>query len=235
METRRVNRCVLKIKTKQHLCKQIMIHIQCFCFGFFDENTYVLWDETGESVVIDPGNSSTEEHLILKNFIESKNLKLKRLLLTHAHIDHISGNRFVFDEWKLLPEVHKNDLTYIERHKEISLMYNLPYEESPLPGSYLVEGEKIKLGNSELEMIFTPGHSPGSITFYNREQKFIIAGDVLFYGSIGRTDLPGGNYEDLINSIKLNLFPLGDDVKVYNGHGEPTTIGFERKNNPFLI
>lgn len=211
-----------------------MIQIHSFCFGFFDENTYVLWDETMEAVVIDPGNSSTEEHLVLKNFIESKGLKLKRLLLTHAHIDHISGNSFVFDTWKLLPEVHENDLTYIERHKEISEMYNLPYEASPLPGNFLKEGEQIKFGKSTLEMIFTPGHSPGSITFYNKEQKFIIAGDVLFYGSIGRTDLPGGNYQDLIDSIKLNLFPLGDEVKVYNGHGQPTTIGFERMNNPFL-
>ena len=212
-----------------------MIQVHSFCFGFFDENTYVLWDETNEAVVIDPGNSSTEEHLVLKNFIENKKLKLKRLLLTHAHIDHISGNRFVFDEWKLLPEVHKNDLTYIERHKQIAEMYNLPCEESPLPEFFLVEGEKIKFGNSELKMIFTPGHSPGSITFCNKEQKFIIAGDVLFYGSIGRTDLPGGNHADLINAIKKKLFPLGDDMKVYNGHGEPTTIGFERNNNPFLI
>jgi hydroxyacylglutathione hydrolase len=212
-----------------------MVQIDSFCFGFFDENTYVLWDESKEAVIIDPGNSSTEEHLHLKHFIENKNLKLKRLLLTHAHIDHISGNRFVYDTWKLLPEVHKNDLTYIERHKEIAEMYNLPYEESPLPVNFLKEGESVKFGNTLLDMIFTPGHSPGSITFYNKEQKFIICGDVLFNGSIGRTDLPGGNHGDLIRSIKQNLFPLGDEVKVYNGHGEPTTIGFERRHNPFLI
>ncbi len=212
-----------------------MIQIKSFVFGPFQENTYVLWDETLEAVVIDPGNSSTSEHLQLKNFINQNNLQLKRLLLTHAHIDHISGNRFVFDTWGFLPEVHKEDLPYVERHKQVADMYGLPCEESPLPKVFLKEGETISFGKSKLEMIFTPGHSPGSITFYCREQKFIIAGDVLFYGSIGRTDLPGGDYNTLINSIKQNLFPLGDDVRVYNGHGQYTTIGFEKDNNPFLV
>lgn len=212
-----------------------MIQIKSFVFGPFQENTYVLWDETLEAVVIDPGNSSTSEHLQLKTFINQNNLQLKRLLLTHAHIDHISGNRFVFDTWGFLPEVHKLDLPYVERHKQVADMYGLPCEESPLPKAFLKEGEVISFGKSKLEMIFTPGHSPGSITFYCREQKFIIAGDVLFYGSIGRTDLPGGDYNTLINSIKQNLFPLGDDVRVYNGHGQYTTIGFEKDNNPFLV
>lgn len=211
-----------------------MIQLHSFCFGPFQENTYVLWDETNEAIIIDPGNSSATEHAQLKNFIESKALQLKRLILTHAHIDHISGNRFVFNTWNLLPEVHKNDLSYILKHKDVAVMYGLPCEESPLPKVFLNEGEVLKFGNSELEMIFTPGHSPGSISFYNKAQKFVIAGDVLFYGSIGRTDLPGGDYDTLINSIKQNLFPLGDDVKVYNGHGQATSIGFEKMNNPFL-
>lgn len=212
-----------------------MIQIKSFVFGPFQENTYVLWDETKEAVVIDPGNISTTENLQLKQFIESNGLALKHLLLTHAHIDHISGNRFVYDTWKLLPEVHREDLGYIERHKAVADMYGLPCEESPLPQKFLKEGEAVSFGNSRLEMIFTPGHSPGSITFYCKEQDFVIAGDVLFYGSIGRTDLPGGNYETLIRSIKEKLFPLGDNIKVYNGHGQSTTIGFERKNNPFLV
>jgi glyoxylase-like metal-dependent hydrolase (beta-lactamase superfamily II) len=211
-----------------------MITIKSFVFGPFQENTYVLWDETKEAVIIDPGNSSVSEHQQLKTFIEAEKLNLKRLILTHAHIDHISGNRFVYDTWKLLPEVHKEDLAYIERHKNVAMMYGLPCEESPLPEKFLKEGETVSFGNSKLEMIFTPGHSPGSITFYCREQNFVIAGDVLFYGSIGRTDLPGGNHDTLINSIKQKLFPLGDDVKVYSGHGPETTIGFEKENNPFL-
>ncbi len=211
-----------------------MIQIRSFCFGPFQENTYVLFDESNEALIIDPGNSSSSEHQHLKKFISDNNLNVKRLLLTHAHLDHISGNAFVFETWKLLPEVHVNDLVFIERHKQSADMYGLPCEPSPLPKVFLKEGEKIKWGNSELEMIFTPGHSPGSITFYNKEQQFIIAGDVLFYGSIGRTDLPMGNHETLIKSIKEKLFPLGDEVKVYNGHGQATTIGFERMNNPFL-
>jgi len=206
-----------------------MIQLKSFVFGPFQENTYVLWDETLEAVIIDPGNTEADEHEELKNFIEANNLKLKHLWLTHAHIDHINGNRFVFDTWKLLPQVHKLDLPYIERHKQVADMYSLPCEESPLPDFFLKEGETVSFGKSKLEMIFTPGHSPGSITFYCREQKFI------FYGSIGRTDLPGGDYDTLISSIKDNLFPLGDDVKVYNGHGQPTTIGFEKENNPFLV
>jgi hydroxyacylglutathione hydrolase len=212
-----------------------MIQIRSFVFGPFQENTYVLWDETNEALVIDPGNSTSSENSELRNFISSNNLKLTRLLLTHAHIDHISGNRYVFDTWNLLPEVHKEDLVYIERHKQVADMYALPCDPSPLPEKFLKEGDTISFGNSKMEMIFTPGHSPGSITFYCKEQKFIIAGDVLFYGSIGRTDLPGGNYDTLISSIKKKLFPLGDDVKVYNGHGPSTTIGFERMNNPFLV
>jgi len=212
-----------------------MLKIKSFSFGPFQENTYVLWDETEEAVIIDPGNSSVTENQLLKNFISDKNLKLKRLLLTHGHIDHISGNRFVFDTYNLLPEVNVNDVPLIEKHSAIAAMSGLPCDESPLPEKYLNEGEIVKFGKTEMEMIFTPGHSPGSITFYNRENNFIICGDVLFHGSIGRTDLPGGNYELLISSIKEKLFSLGDEIKVYNGHGPATTIGFERENNPFLV
>lgn len=211
-----------------------MIQLHSFCFGPFQENTYVLWDETNEAVIIDPGNSSSSESSQLKEFITAKGLQPKHLLLTHAHIDHISGNRFVYDTWKLLPEVHRNDELYIRKHEEVAMMYGLPFEQSPLPESYLEEGELVKFGNSQFEMIFTPGHSPGSITFYSKEQKFIICGDVLFYGSIGRTDLPGGSFDELIHSIKQKLFPLGDDIKVYNGHGPSTTIGHEKEYNSFL-
>lgn len=212
-----------------------MLNIKTFAFGPFQENTYILWDETDEAVIIDPGNTSSSEHQQVKNFIADKNLKLKRLLLTHGHIDHIAGNRFIYDTYQLLPEVNEHDVPLVEKHVSIAMMYGLPCEESPLPEKFLNEGEQIKFGNTTFEMLFTPGHSPGSITFYNKENNFIICGDVLFYGSIGRTDLPGGNHETLIRSIKQKLFPLGDEVKVYNGHGPATTIGFEKENNPFLV
>jgi glyoxylase-like metal-dependent hydrolase (beta-lactamase superfamily II) len=124
---------------------------------------------------------------------------------------------------------------FIEKHLSSATMYGLPAQQSPMPETYLKEGDVIEFGNSKLQTIHTPGHSPGSITFYNIEQKFMIAGDVLFYGSIGRTDLPMGNMNDLISSIKNKLFNLGDDMKVYNGHGQSTTIGFEKLHNPFLV
>ena len=212
-----------------------MLNLKSLAFGPFQENTYLVWDETDEAVIIDPGNTTSSEHQQLKNFISDKNLNLTRLLLTHGHVDHIAGNKFIYDTYGLLPEVNSNDLPLIENQGAIASMYGIPCEISPLPVNFLNEGEQIKFGNTVFEMLFTPGHSPGSITFYNKENNFIICGDVLFYGSIGRTDLPGGDYDTLINAIKTKLFPLGDEVKVYNGHGPATTIGEERMNNPFLV
>jgi len=212
-----------------------MITICDFVFGPFQENTYVLYDETRECVIIDPGNNTASEDKKLSDFISEHNLIVKRLILTHGHIDHINGNKYVFDTYGLLPEVHQSDVYFIEKHLASATMYGLPAQQSPMPKRYLKEGEVIEFGNSKLQTIHTPGHSPGSITFYNVEQKFMIAGDVLFYGSIGRTDLPMGNMNDLILSIKNKLFALGDDMKVYNGHGQSTSIGFEKLHNPFLI
>ena len=212
-----------------------MINVHYFAFGPFQENTYVLWDETKECIILDPGNSNTTENKKLSHFIEEKQLNVKRLILTHAHVDHINGNKYIFDTYGLLPEVHKDDLYFIEKHLATANMYGIPAEQSPMPVSFINEGDIIKFGNSSLHTLHTPGHSPGSISYYNLEDKFIIGGDVLFYGSIGRTDLPLGHHETLIKSIKEKLFPLGDDMKVYSGHGMPTSIGFERMNNPFLI
>ncbi|MBL7934488.1 MAG: MBL fold metallo-hydrolase [Bacteroidia bacterium] len=212
-----------------------MINIHYFTFGPFQENTYVLWDETKECIILDPGNNNTSENKKLSDFITEKQLILKRLILTHAHVDHINGNKYVFDTYGLLPEVHKDDVYFIEKHLATATMYGISVEQSPMPKAFINEGDIIKFGNSTLNTLHTPGHSPGSISFYNLEDKFIIGGDVLFYGSIGRTDLPLGHHETLIKSIKEKLFPLGDYMKVYSGHGVPTSIGFERTHNPFLI
>lgn len=211
-----------------------MINVHYFAFGPFQENTYVLWDETKECIVLDPGNSTANENKKLSDFISQNNLNLKRLILTHAHIDHINGNKYVFDTYGLLPEVHKDDVYFIEKHLSSATMYGLSVEQSPMPKAFIKEGDIISFGKSSLQILHTPGHSPGSLSFYNLEDKFIIGGDVLFYGSIGRSDLPMGNHDTLIKSIKEKLMPLGDDMKVYSGHGMPTTIGFERMNNPFL-
>jgi hydroxyacylglutathione hydrolase len=211
-----------------------MINVHYFAFGPFQENTYILWDETKECIILDPGNNNNSENKKLSAFISEKQLTPKRLILTHAHIDHINGNKYVFDTYDLLPEVHKDDVYFIEKHLATANMYGIPAEQSPMPKAFINEGDIISFGNSSLNTLHTPGHSPGSISYYNLEDKFIIGGDVLFYGSIGRTDLPLGHHDTLIKSIKEKLFPLGDNMKVYSGHGMPTSIGFERMNNPFL-
>lgn len=211
-----------------------MINIHYFTFGPFQENTYILSDETKECILIDPGNNNASEHKQLQEYIKQHQLIPKRLILTHAHVDHINGNQFVFDTYGLLPEVHQEDVFFIEKHLATANMYGIQAEQSPMPISFIKEGDVIQFGDSVLQTLHTPGHSPGSISFYNTQDKFIIGGDVLFYGSIGRTDLPMGNHATLIKSIKEKLFPLGDDMKVYSGHGAPTSIGFERINNPFL-
>lgn len=211
-----------------------MIHIQTFAFNAFQENTYVLFDKSKEAVIIDPGCYDTNEQRVLTDFIEREQLKPVKLLNTHSHIDHVLGNNFAAKKYNIGLEMNKHDLEGLRRTTEYGHLYGFNVEPSPEPEVLLDEGDVVKFGHSTLDILFTPGHSPGSITFYNKEQKFAIAGDVLFYGSIGRTDLPGGNYNTLISSIKNKLFPLGDDFKIYSGHGEPTNIGFERLNNPFL-
>lgn len=211
-----------------------MLYLKTFCFNPFQQNTYVLYDDKGEAFIIDPGNSSNTEDQLLKSFLEEKDLKLTRLLLTHAHIDHVLGNKFINDTYGLLPELNDNDLFFIERMKETADMYGVNCEQSPFPEKSINHGDIIKLGQYTIDCIFTPGHSPGSISFYCKEAKLLISGDVLFYGSIGRTDLPMGDHETLLNSIREKLFVLPEDVKVFSGHGQSTTIGFEKKNNPFF-
>ncbi len=212
-----------------------MLKIKTFTFNAFQENTYVIWDDTLEAAIIDPGNSNSSENNTLKTFITEQKLQLKRLLLTHAHIDHVMGNRFIFEQYGLLPEVHQSDTYFIQTMSATAQLYGINCELSPNPEKFLTEGDVVTLGKTSFRCIHTPGHSPGSISFYFEKQKILFGGDVLFYGSIGRTDLPMGNFDTLINSIKSKLFVLGDDVRVYSGHGPSTTIGFEKENNPFLI
>jgi glyoxylase-like metal-dependent hydrolase (beta-lactamase superfamily II) len=196
---------------------------------------YILFDESKECVIIDPGCYDDHERGILSTFITDNQLKPVKLLNTHCHLDHIFGNGFVSQKYNLKLEANKHDQRILDAFKMTCDLYGMSCDPSPPISSFLEEGDIIRFGNSELEILFTPGHSPGSITFYNREEKFMIAGDVLFYGSIGRTDLPGGDHATLINNIKTKLFPLGDDFKVYSGHGPVTSIGFEKENNSFLV
>lgn len=194
----------------------------------------MLYDNTKECTIVDPGCFNAHEENTLKEFIASENLKPVRLLNTHCHIDHVLGNKFIEKEFSLKPEYSKNEIPVMEMAKQTSLLYEIPYEDSPLAQDYIEEGDVIKFGETELDVLTVPGHSPGHLVFVNKKDKSIIGGDVLFYGSIGRTDLPLGNHDDLINNIKLKLFPLDDEYVVYPGHGPETKLGFEKMNNPFL-
>lgn len=212
-----------------------MLYLKSFTFNPFQQNTYLVYDEEKTAFIIDPGNSNTAENTTLKAFVDEHELKLKRLLLTHAHVDHILGARFVYDTYGLLPEVHEDEVFFIQRMPQSAAMYGVPCDPSPLPERYIREGDVITLGRYSFSCLFTPGHSPGSISFYNHDNKLLISGDVLFRGSIGRSDLPMGDHDTLLRSIRDKLLVLDDDVKVYSGHGPATTIGHERQTNPFLI
>jgi hydroxyacylglutathione hydrolase len=211
-----------------------MLKLKSFTFNPFQQNTYLIWDENGEAAIIDPGNHSQTEHTIIHQFVESHQLQLKRCLLTHAHIDHILGCDFIYRTYNLLPEAHEQELFFINRMSQSATMYGIPFEQSPTPISFLVEGQVLSIGGVQLTCLFTPGHSPGSISFYCEASNVVISGDALFMQSIGRTDLPMGNHDTLIESIRSQLFTLPSNTKVYSGHGPSTTIGFEKINNPFL-
>nr|WP_121270197.1 MBL fold metallo-hydrolase [Pedobacter schmidteae] len=211
-----------------------MISIKQFTFNPVRENTYILFDETGECVIIDPGMYDSEEQNAVVNFIKEEGLKPVLLLNTHCHYDHVFGNKFVYDQWGLKPQFHKGELYVLQAIPGYVPQMGLHYELSPEPEIFLPESGKVTFGHSQLELIFAPGHSPAHLCFYAAADNFLIGGDVLFYYSIGRTDLPGGNHLQLINSIKNNLFILPDDCIVYPGHGQSTTIGFEKQHNPHL-
>jgi glyoxylase-like metal-dependent hydrolase (beta-lactamase superfamily II) len=210
-----------------------MIHIETFTFNPFYENTYVLSDMTKSCIIIDPGCFNSEEQQELKAYIDKHSLHPIRLLNTHCHVDHVFGNRFVADTWKLQLEIHSADIPILQSFLQVSRMYGFPGDEQPKPSRFLEDGEIIRLGNYELQVIFTPGHAPGHVCFYCVTENFLIGGDVLFRNSVGRTDLPGGNSTVLLSSIRNRLFTLPENVTVYAGHGPTTTIGYEKQNNPF--
>ena len=208
--------------------------VTCITFNQFQENTYLLHDDTKECVVIDPGCYEKYEREQLKKYIQDNNLKVVRLLNTHCHIDHVLGNKFIANTYNVDLEIHPDDEQTLRSVPVYAPAYGFPMYEEQLPAKFLKEGDTVKFGNTALEVIFAPGHAPGHIVFYNRLEKILIGGDVLFNESIGRTDLPGGDFNTLIQSIKTKLFTLPDDVTVYCGHGPETTIGHEKKYNPFL-
>lgn len=211
-----------------------MLHIQSFTFSPLGENTYVLYNENKAAAVVDPGCYFPEEKDRLKEFIDKNGLVPKYLLNTHCHLDHVFGNRFVHETWQLELYLHRNEIPVLDYAPVAAQMWNLPFDNYTGPQHYLEDGGKIVLGTDELECILAPGHSPGSICFYHAGQQFLIGGDVLFRESIGRTDLPGGDYHAIEKSIKTRLYTLPEATVVYAGHGESTTIGHERIHNPFV-
>ena len=211
-----------------------MISIKSFTFNPFQENTYIAFDESKECIIVDPGCYDETENTILKNFIEQNNLKPVALVNSHCHLDHIFGNSFVADTYNLSPIIHQADLPILEYAPLAARTYGVNLNKLPKVNKFIEEGDVIKFGNSEFNIIFTPGHAPGHICLVNNEENIILSADVLFQLSIGRTDLPMGDHEILLKSIKEKLLILDDKMVVYPVHGPSTSIGFERQNNPFL-
>lgn len=211
-----------------------MATIQAFPNNPYQENTYLLYDDSGECAIIDPGMYTAAEQNAVVNFIKQHQLKPVLLLNTHCHIDHVLGNKFVFDQYGLKPQFHQGEMVILEAMPVWAQQSGIRYELSPLPDTYLPESGTVSFGNTTLQLIFAPGHSPAHLCFYSEADQLLMGGDVLFRGSIGRTDLPGGNHTQLINNIQQKLFVLPNECVVYPGHGPETTIGFEKATNPFF-
>jgi glyoxylase-like metal-dependent hydrolase (beta-lactamase superfamily II) len=211
-----------------------MFQIKTFTFNPVQENTYILYNENNECIIIDPGCYFDSEKEELTAFIKNHKLEPQLLLNTHCHLDHVFGNKFIAEEFKLTLNTHLLEKEILEMAPASGLMFNLPFDNYQGEVIYLKEGDVISLGDDELKVIHAPGHSPGSICFYCAKQNFLIAGDVLFQNSIGRTDLPYGDHDALIKNIKEKLFKLPPAVTVYPGHGPETTIESEIKGNPYL-
>ena len=211
-----------------------MLTVKSFEFNPVQENTYVLSTQKDACCIIDPGCYFGNERTALKEYVEQQGLSPKILLNTHCHLDHVFGAQFVWETWDLPLHLHEKERPVLTGAPAAGLRWGMPFENYRGDQVLLVPGQSVILGDDELEVLFLPGHSPGSVGFYCRQQGWLIGGDVLFRGSIGRTDLPGGDHETLLKSIRGQLWPLPDETIVYPGHGEPTTIGWERAHNPFL-
>ncbi|WP_163716587.1 MBL fold metallo-hydrolase [Mangrovibacterium lignilyticum] len=211
-----------------------MIQVKKFTFNPIQENTYVLYDETKECIIVDAGCYFDYEQKELSDFIAENQLNPVKLVNTHCHLDHIFGVTYCRTTYSIPFLAHQDDLFLVEDIVAHGDRFGIPTEPVDGPDEYIEEGDLIQFGNSALELIHVPGHAPGSLVLYCKEQNFMLVGDVLFFGSIGRTDLPKGSYEQLIGNIKQKLLILPEETLIYSGHGPETSIGFEKKSNPFL-
>lgn len=211
------------------------IHVQTFTFNPFQENTYLVYDDHKNAVIIDPGCYTSEERQQLDGFIQKSELKIHAILNTHCHIDHVFGNAHAVKKYGTEIITHKGELATLEMAALSAQMYGLNgYESSPIPTLFVDEGDTVSFGDLKFDVIFAPGHSIAHIAFYNAENNILLGGDILFRGSFGRYDLPGGNLETLKSSIITKIFTLPNNTVVYSGHGIPTTVGEERSTNPIL-
>ena len=213
----------------------MMLTVKTFTFNIYQENTFVISTAGGECAIIDPGCYEAHEKESLAAYIEEEKLTVKYLLNTHGHIDHMLGNDWVVNYYGVPFLTHEIVIAELDSVPSYAQMFGLNPDPSPRPDKTIDEGDIIELGDIQLKVLFTPGHSPGHISFYYKEGKQLFSGDVLFDGSIGRVDLPGGSMEVLMDSITKKLLPLGDEVQVYCGHGQQTTIGKEKDSNPFIL
>jgi hydroxyacylglutathione hydrolase len=209
------------------------MQIQLFSFNAFRENTVVLWNEKKEAIIIDPGMSTRIEEGEFLDWFKQHDLNLIDVWLTHCHIDHIMGLDFIYREFGMKGKAHALDAVNVERSPIVAGMYGIPYTEGPVPDYVMVEGN-LRAGDFATQILFVPGHSPGHVAYYFETENVVINGDCLFEGSVGRTDLPGGNAEQLAESIRTKLYTLPDETVVVCGHGDNTTIGAEKRNNPFV-
>ena len=210
-----------------------MISIKTIVFNPFAENTYLLYDETKECVIVDPGCYTSEEQDHLKKVIERESFIMVGLLNTHCHIDHVLGNALVKNTYNLPLQIPENEEQTYAAVLGYAANYGFPDYEHATVNQFIKPNQIISFGKTEVKTLYVPGHSAGHVAFVNESEKICVGGDVLFDGSIGRTDLPGGNFDVLIKSIQEQLFKLPDDTIVYPGHGPTTTIGQEKKENPF--
>lgn len=211
-----------------------MLQLKTFTFNPFQENTYVLYNDEKEAIILDPGCYENHEKNELTNFIEQENLQVTMLINTHCHIDHVLGNAFVKRKYNVPFLIHKKELPVLKSVITYASNYGFPaYEEAEVT-DYLDEQKILLLGKEVIKLLFVPGHAPGHLVFYHEDSKICIGGDTLFQGSIGRTDLPGGDHQTLLEAIKKEMFALPEETKVYPGHGPMTTIGYEKENNPFV-
>lgn len=208
--------------------------LHCLTFNPFQENTYVLADSAGQAVVVDPGMSDATERATFDEFLRKHDLTLVGCWLTHAHIDHVLGLGHVYDTYGLRPRLHPGERPVYDSNPQVASMYGVSL--APLPEAVydITEGVAMQLGHLSLHPILAPGHSPASVCFYLETEALLIGGDVLFRDSIGRTDLPGGDHDTLLKSIREQVYPLPKETIVWPGHGPKTTVAYERVNNPFV-